>query len=490
MRSPSLGWLTVGSILIFLSFPSCTSGQSTVSNRWITHRDSQHYSVESPPGWTASPDKQKGWVRLVGTQGETVIIWPVFIPGTVDARIAPIIHARLVAAGPYYAQWETPQTVAPNAVRARGASGNAAATSVFTWVASAKGTAGFFFVVAARQSDYGQKQNDFARILQSFRLLGGTTAAGRDAPSTIQYVQFSDPKEGAFTMEVPAGWKTEGGMFRLNSLDYRPAVQTVSPDGQTVVFVGDAAIPLYIDPTGDPYLSRWPEGSVYAPYGFASMTKRFTPGAAFCAEWMLNKFSQLCPNLEIIEVKDRSDLIPKALANQPWLSQMRNVSIGEARFRCGEPVQPKVGTCVALTSGGKNWKVANISGHLSPAEKSSTAESIVQRMAESRQFNPQWAMMQLRNEGATSQMISTTANQIADAAARSQRTRDAVDDEIARRRSNATLNVVELADPETGRRISVDSGSNYYWVDARGVIVGTNTDTRPTVDFRALLQLP
>ncbi len=111
-------------------------------------------------------------------------------------------------------------------------------------------------------------------------------------------------------------------------------------------------------------------------------------------------------------------------------------------------------------------------------------------MLGSLRFNPQWAAMQLRNEGATSQMVSATANQIADTAARSQRARDGVDDEIARRRSNATLGVVELADPETGRRLTVESGSNYYWVDARGVIVGTNTDTRPTVDFRALLQLP
>ena len=45
-------------------------------------------------------------------------------------------------------------------------------------------------------------------------------------------------------------------------------------------------------------------------------------------------------------------------------------------------------------------------------------------------------------------------------------------------------------DPATGRHMTVDSGAGYYWVDQRGVIVGTNTDTRPNVDFRALVQLP
>jgi hypothetical protein len=36
----------------------------------------------------------------------------------------------------------------------------------------------------------------------------------------------------------------------------------------------------------------------------------------------------------------------------------------------------------------------------------------------------------------------------------------------------------------------VDSGSGYYWVDNRGMILGTNVDTSPGVDFRRLLELP
>ncbi len=493
MRTSGLGCLAVRAILVLLCFPSCTFGQGPISGRWITHTDSQHYSVESPPGWTVSPDRQKGWVRLVGSQGETVVIWPVFIPGTMDVRVAPLIHARLAAASPYYAQWETPQAVAPNVVRARASSGDSSATSVFTWVSSPKGIAGLFFVVAARPSDYRQKQNDFARILQSFRLMGAATATARGAPATIQYVQFSDQKEAAFTVEVPAGWKTEGGMFRANSLDYRPAVQTVSPDGQTLVFVGDAAIPQFVDPTGDPYLSRWPEGMVYAPYGFASTTKRFTSGAMFCRDWAFTKFSQICPNLQVSELKDRSDLIPTHTANNPEFAryaQLGRLTVGEATFRCGEPAQPKIGLCGALTAGTKFWKVREITGYLAPSDKASTADAIRAHMLGSRRFNVEWATMQLRNEGATSQMISATATQIAESAARSQRARDAVDDEIARRRSNATLGVVDMADPETGRRVTVESGFNYYWVDPRGVIVGTNTETRPKVDFRALVQLP
>jgi hypothetical protein len=47
-----------------------------------------------------------------------------------------------------------------------------------------------------------------------------------------------------------------------------------------------------------------------------------------------------------------------------------------------------------------------------------------------------------------------------------------------------------VVDPYTGRRTTVESGSNYYWIDQRGAIVGTDTDTRPNIDFRALVRLP
>ncbi len=39
-------------------------------------------------------------------------------------------------------------------------------------------------------------------------------------------------------------------------------------------------------------------------------------------------------------------------------------------------------------------------------------------------------------------------------------------------------------------REGLESGSEYYWMDHRGAVVGTQTDTRPNLDFRQLLRLP
>jgi hypothetical protein len=454
---------------------------------WVTHQDPLGYTVQSPPGWSARPSRERGWIHLMGPEGENVVIWPVFIPAALDLPSAMSVHLTLAASCPFRVEWTQPQPVAPNATRASTAVQNMAGVSVFAWMPSPKGAAGYFYLTSARGSEYRWKQGDFARILESFRLVGAPM--GSRAPG-VRYVEFHDPKEGAFSTEVPADWKTVGGMFRLNALDFRPAIETTSPDGRIRIMRGDPEIPWFVVP----FSPAFPEGSWYAPQGFYQFVRRFVPAAHFCQEYVLSKAPKVCSNLEITEVADRPDKIPQYLMMNPSL-RGRTLTIGETRFRCTEQGEPKTGYCGAATwvgGGGPMslWKVDDLVGYMAPPQGAALAEEIMKHIAETWQWNPQWAMMQLRNAGTTSEIISGTANQIADEAARRQRARDAVDDEMARRRSNATLGIVDVVDPRTGRRTTVESGSNYYWIDQRGAIVGTDTDTRPNLDFRALVQLP
>ena len=90
--------------------------------QWTTQKGTG-FSVETPQGWTAFADAKNGWVHLMGTQGEDVVIWPVFFPGgptTLDLKTAQAIHQKLAASGPYHADWEAAQPVGPKtAVRFR-----------------------------------------------------------------------------------------------------------------------------------------------------------------------------------------------------------------------------------------------------------------------------------------------------------------------------------------------------------------------------------
>src|SRR5579883_1369180 len=50
-------------------------------------------------------------------------------------------------------------------------------------------------------------------------------AAGHAAASNdqaISYTSWRDPKEGAFTVDVPHGWKVTGGLYRFAPIDVRP----------------------------------------------------------------------------------------------------------------------------------------------------------------------------------------------------------------------------------------------------------------------------
>ena len=49
---------------------------------------------------------------------------------------------------------------------------------------------------------------------------------------------------------------------------------------------------------------------------------------------------------------------------------------------------------------------------------------------------------------------------------------------------------MDVVDPATGSSFKVENGSNYYWIDDRGSIVGTDTSTQPSVDFRQIVALP
>jgi hypothetical protein len=137
-----------------------------------------------------------------------------------------------------------------------------------------------------------------------------------------------------------------------------------------------------------------------------------------------------------------------------------------------------------------DWRVEVLVGYIAPPEDARHAETIMNHMLGSFAINTEWGMRQVQAAGAMSRIIAGASHEIAGMAERSQRYRDAVDDRTAKLRSNATLGVTDVVDPGTGRHTTVDSGSNYYWVDNRGMILGTNVDTNPSVDFRRLLELP
>src|SRR3989442_7156627 len=69
------------------------------------------------------------------------------------------------------------------------------------------------------------------RCLLGVLLISVAHAAPPQAPAALSFVTWKEPNEGAYTINVPQGWKISGGIRRPTPLDVRSAVKVVSPAG-------------------------------------------------------------------------------------------------------------------------------------------------------------------------------------------------------------------------------------------------------------------
>ena len=96
--------------------------------------------------------------------------------------------------------------------------------------------------------------NAFALILHTGSA-PGSSASG--------YVTITDPLEKAFTVEVPASWRSEAGLARRAALQINPYVRSLSPDKMTYLIVGEPTLPGFTPPTQMLNTIGYREGKLY-----------------------------------------------------------------------------------------------------------------------------------------------------------------------------------------------------------------------------------
>ena len=493
MRLPVAG-LLVTAVLCPTGCGSNQAGRGQSAEGWVAHKGAG-YTLETPRGWTVRAEPKTGRLEIQGAGREQVIVWPVFVPGTLDAGSAPAVLGKLASGLWPDARWEAPQPLSATTVRARGRAGDRATVAALTWIASLKGNAGYLYAVAAPDASFRPLEEAFARILVSVRITGTPSGGGQPA---LTWVRWQDPKENAFSFEVPTGWNTTGGLFRFASVDTRSAFHVSSPDGQIHISGGDAEIPPFTVLTPTLATSGFREGSWYSPgYGLNMMVRRYVPGLVFAREYVASKAARSCAELAFTDSRERPDAVQalNALYAQSASYVVSTLTAGEVAFTCRQDSQPMsgyyfAGTKLNQSPGVAQWYVDYLYGFLAAAPRAAEAQSVLQHAIGSFQINPQWAGMQQGIAADTSRIVSRTGEAISNIISDTYWNRQGVMDELSRRRSNATLGVEDVIDPATRRQIKIESGSDYYWIDHRGAIVGTQTDTRPNLDFRQLVRLP
>jgi hypothetical protein len=300
----------------------------------------------------------------------------------------------------------------------------------------------------------------------------------------LAWVRFEDPREQAFSAEVPKGWTVRGGLFRMGFSDERPMIDLVSPDGQVNVRLGDLSIPVYTVP--NPYHQR--EGEVYDLGAQAQLiVARYRSGPEFVVNYAHVRFYQNCPEAAA-DAEDVDFTVPDYIPSE---GQPTETSTGQIAYKCA------AGTRIAYafartTLTGNIWSAPTLGSFLSSPAEVAVARAVLRHCAETFRLNPQWIEKQKQMDAYAlqyqrarqQQRMQALAQQVQQFEAQMQAMRDQVSS-FERRQSafndqvqgfdQALRGVTPTIDPYTGEAREVWTGPKMnYWTNGTAVVNATN----------------
>jgi hypothetical protein len=328
----------------------------------------------------------------------------------------------------------------------------------------------------------------------------------------LRFVRWTEPNEGAYTTDVPQGWRVNGGLVRPDPMRLLDPVEMQSPDGQIFAFSGDRSLPMYKTLTQM-------EASMGLREGMNNgngVLMRYMPAAQFLPQYMAQRLGRSCQGFQITDVQNQPELADdanrKLAADGSGTNQRVDVAV--AQFRCSgeagglvQMVTYALATDPRVTGGESFtlWQVYSVAGFIAPPTRAAEAGQAVIRLLSARQVNPRWAqgnqdmVAQINNisqqsQAQISQMINDrfriSQTPSAGSSSSSSSRQIGSSDDLNRQRENAMLDQTDVVDQRTGEQFKVVSGSNYYWVNPQGTIVGTNAPSQPTTDFQQMTELP
>lgn len=358
---------------------------------------------------------------------------------------------------------------------------------------------GILYVMAAPMEVFEDYRNQLIAMLNSFQFEALEQGKHQmTARPRIRYRRWQDPREQAFSLEVPQDWILNGGTFRRASVDLIHVLQAKSPDQKILIQFNDSNIPIFVVPSPLLTVSGFGEGSWYSPgYGVRMMVKRYTPGVHFIKEYLNSHYRPHLKNFQIVSQKNRPDIV--STFNKIYSQYMAygvsfTLHAGEAAFRFEHDSQPFIGYGLALTQivhsaamQGGNWSAALMLIYSCPASEAETVDEISNHMFHSVKMNPRWVASQQQLGANVSQIVTQTNQEISRIINKSYWSRQQTLDNINRRFSNYILGMTDVVDPETAEKWKVEAGHNYYWrKDYTNQIIGTEVYIRPNIDFSLL----
>lgn len=479
-----------------------TQQSSTNENRttegWTTHEDPAGFAVEMPEGWQV--ENKDGRITVAGPNAESVTIYPLRVESQLDSESARGV--LLGVANQFWPgrKWNMPRSgwqFGQNGVRAVGPDdGKLRETVALWWANTPQGASCFFYAVAADGARSQSNEKVFARILQSFRVVqtGGAQAQAQASNplSGMQFQRWTDPTEGAFSIEVPADWRVSGGIKRGGMSGKISEWVAQSADGQITVRGGDTNVPhSYIEPNQTIANLGYSEGQMYSG---GMLVMRFMPAVQFAANYVQMTTGRNCSNLRWLEQKDRPDFVQQ-MGQQGMLVQGNQYTAGEVTYTCEAGGQPYVGYVFVETTAAPDmgvavmWTLKTLYGFMAPADRARQADAVLNRALESFNLNPQWVAAERGMEARVAEQNRRYFELSSNLRQQTQNERWASWERITEQRGDVLRGHTRVVAPESGQAYKVESGISYYLLDpTREVIVGTNTPYRPNWDFTEMVE--
>ena len=309
----------------------------------------------------------------------------------------------------------------------------------------------------------------------------------RPSRPTMVFRRVPEPREGAFSILVPAGWLTEGGITRVNPLASGGAANAIEAkldfaikqDAQGSVLMRWLPSMKYADLRGSPAgnMGMFPPGSNY----MGMTVFPLLDAASFLSRVAFPYAHKGARNLQVVERKPMPGLAEQVRGSVAWLPVSQGFSFDAAMLSVtyeegGRQYKEKLVTAIhgwGQVAAGMWENKETFLVRAAPAEfdRLGPVLAVIQGSV---QLNPQWVMGELRGQMERTKIAGDTYRAMAQ-----------IDKEIvqSRQRTNAEINhnmflnltgQEDYVNPHTGK---VEQGSNQWkcrWVSPSGEEIYTD----------------
>ncbi|MCB0085751.1 MAG: hypothetical protein KDE47_32640, partial [Caldilineaceae bacterium] len=353
------------------------------------------------------------------------------------------------------------------------------------------GSAYYLYTTGVAAANAAAAAPAFAAVAESFTLKGSVPPI---APTglNLDFTEWEEPIESAFTVDVPAEWVIDGGVLHASDIDQRRWLTANSPDESIIVTIGDSRVPSFVEPNAALTAQGYAEGDSLFVGDTELTVWPYRPGEEFLLDYA-----------EYFLDLTNCDLTPVAL---PQLTQLirayvtRNglaVELGDQQdagvltYRCGSGDEQYEGFLLAATASfpledATLWQPIALYGYEAAPGDAAMAAAVLKEMMGSYVVDTQWLRAQFGYGAEEADDLVAHANALAllmtDALPQDAAMGDTTAIDATKMEEFATID-----DPDLANAITVYLDPTFGWLDSDNHLLGTATPAQPEeLDFRAL----